>query len=116
MNLKWDGRVYQIDPRRMKVERLIDSKIRFTNGIAFGIDNTLYANASFTGEIYRYDVFGPRKPTREVFGNVLQKDKQTGFKGPDGMASREVTLIDVITDERAYPPITSFSDKEALAY
>jgi len=85
MNLKWDGRVYQIDPRRMKVERLIDSKIRFTNGIAFGIDNTLYANASFTGEIYRYDVFGPRKPTREVFGNVLQKDKQTGFKGPDGM-------------------------------
>lgn len=34
----------------------------------------------------------------------------------EAMASREVTLIDVITDERAYPPITSFSDKEALAY
>lgn len=85
MDLKWDGRVYEIDPRRMKIERLIDSKIRFTNGIAFGPDNTLYANASFTGEIYRYDVFGGRRPVRELFGNVLQKDKQTGFKGPDGM-------------------------------
>ena len=85
MDLKWDGRVYQIDPRRMKIERLIDSKIRFTNGICFGLDNTLYANASFTGEVYRYDVFGSRRPKREVFGNVLQKDKQTGFKGPDGM-------------------------------
>ncbi|MGE0008512.1 MAG: SMP-30/gluconolactonase/LRE family protein [Parvibaculaceae bacterium] len=85
MDLKWDGRVYQIDPRRMKIERLIDSRIRFTNGIAFGLDNTLYANASFTGEVYRYDVFGPRKPKREVFGNVLRKDRQTGFKGPDGM-------------------------------
>jgi gluconolactonase len=85
MNLKWDGRVYQIDPRRMKIVRMVDSRIRFTNGIAFGIDNTLYANASFTGEIYRYDVFGGKKPKRELFGNVLQKDKQTGFKGPDGM-------------------------------
>jgi gluconolactonase len=85
MDLNWDGRVYQIDPRRMKIERMIDSKIRFTNGIAFGIDNTLYANASFTGEIYSYDVFGSRKPKRAVFGNVLQQDKQTGFKGPDGM-------------------------------
>ncbi len=85
MDLKWDGRVYQIDPRKMKIERLIDSKIRFTNGICFGIDNTLYANASLTGEVYCYDVFGPRKPKRELFGNVLQKDKQIGFKGPDGM-------------------------------
>ena len=85
MNLKWDGRVYQIDPRSMKIVRLIDRKIRFTNGIVFGLDNTLYANASFTGEIYSYDVFGARKPKRELFGNVLQKDKQTGFKGPDGM-------------------------------
>ena len=85
MDLKWDGRVYQIDPRSMKIICLIDSRIRFTNGIAFGIDNTLYANASFTGEIYSYDVFGSKKPKREVFGNVLQKDKQTGFKGPDGM-------------------------------
>jgi gluconolactonase len=85
MDLKWDGRVYQIDPRSMKIARVIDRRMRFTNGIAFGIDNTLYANASFTGEVYYYDVFSGKKPKREVFGNVLQKDKQTGFKGPDGM-------------------------------
>jgi gluconolactonase len=83
MDFAWDGRVYEIDPKAMRIVRLIDSRIRFTNGIAFGPDDALYANASFTGEVYRYDVFGAA--TREVFGNVLQPDEQTGFKGPDGM-------------------------------
>ena len=85
MDFAWDGRVYQIDPKTLRIVRVIDSKIRFTNGIAFGPDDTLYANASFTGEVYRYDVFGSASPVREVFGNVLQPDEQTGFKGPDGM-------------------------------
>ena len=85
MDLFWDGRVYEIDPKAMKIVRLIDSKIRFTNGIAFDQANQLYANASFTGEVYRYDVFGAKAPKRELFGNVLQPDDQTGFKGPDGM-------------------------------
>jgi gluconolactonase len=85
MDLNWDGRVYQIDPKTMKIVRLIDNKIRFTNGIAFGPDEQLYANASFTGEVYRYDVFKAKAPRRELFGNVLQPDDQTGFKGPDGM-------------------------------
>ena len=85
MDLFWDGRVYEINPKTMKIVRLIDSKIRFTNGIAFDQSNQLYANASFTGEIYRYDVFGTKAPKRELFGNVLQPDNQTGFKGPDGM-------------------------------
>lgn len=62
MNLDWDGRVYEIDPAAMKVLRVLDRKIRFTNGIAFGPDNQLYANASFTGEIYRYDVLGEASP------------------------------------------------------
>lgn len=79
----------------------------YCHGNFFGIDNTLYANASFTGEVYYYEVFGTKKPNREVFGNVLQKDKQTGFKGPDGMkfgldgrlyctvyAQRNVTVLD----------------------
>jgi sugar lactone lactonase YvrE len=35
---------------------VIDRKIRFTNGFCFGIDNTLYANASFAGEVYAYNV------------------------------------------------------------
>ncbi|WP_247904176.1 SMP-30/gluconolactonase/LRE family protein [Bradyrhizobium sp. 131] len=86
MNLDWDGRVYEIDPAAMKVLRVLDRKIRFTNGIAFGPDNQLYANASFTGEIYRYDVLGEASPKRAVFGNVLQPDSNPDFKGPDGMA------------------------------
>lgn len=85
MDLFWDGRVYEINPKTMKIVRLIDSKIRFTNGIAFDQSNQLYANASFTGDIYRYEVFGSQAPKRELFGNVLQPDNQTGFKGPDGM-------------------------------
>ena len=85
MDLFWDGRVYEIDPKTMKIVRLIDSKMRFTNGIAFDQANQLYANASFTGEVYRYDVFGSKAPQRELFGNVLQPDNQAGFKGPDGM-------------------------------
>jgi gluconolactonase len=86
MDLVWDGRVYEIDPVAMKVLRTIDRGIRFTNGIAFGPDLHLYANASFTGEIYRYDVFGAARPERVVFGNVLQPDDRPDFKGPDGMA------------------------------
>ena len=86
LNLDWDGRVYEIDPVAMAILRVLDRKMRFTNGIAFGPDHHLYANASFTGEIYRYDVFGETEPKRVVFGNVLQPDSNTGFKGPDGMA------------------------------
>ena len=85
MDLNWDGRVYEIDPKANKVIRIIDRAIRFTNGIAFDADNVLYANASFTGDVYRYDVFGGSEPKREMFGNVLQADDQEGFKGPDGM-------------------------------
>ena len=85
MDFAWDGRVYQIDPKTLRIVRVLDSKIRFANGIAFGADNALYANASFTGDIYRYDVFGSASPARELFGNVLQHDDHTGFKGPDGM-------------------------------
>jgi gluconolactonase len=84
MDLNWDGRVYEIDPKRNTVVRVIDRKIRFTNGIAFGPDNRLYANASFTGEVYAYDIFG-EDGSRQVFGNVLQPDDQEGFRGPDGM-------------------------------
>ncbi len=84
-DLAWDGRVYEIDPKTMKVLRAIDRKIRFTNGIAFDANNRLYANASFTGEIYRYDVFGEPAPKRHLFGNVLQPDDRPDFIGPDGM-------------------------------
>lgn len=85
LDFDWDGRVYQIEPKTLRIVRCLDRKIRFANGIAFGPDNALYANASFTGEIYRYDVFASTSPARELFGNVLQEDDQEGFKGPDGM-------------------------------
>ena len=85
MDLAWDGRVYEIDPKSVTILRRLDQQIRFTNGIAFGLDDALYANASFTGEIYRYDVFGAAEPRREVFGNVLQPDERPVFRGPDGM-------------------------------
>jgi gluconolactonase len=85
MDLPWDGRVYQLDPKSGRIVRRIDSGIRFTNGIAFDAANRLYANASFTGEVYRYDVFGSGAPRRELFGNVLQPDDRPVFRGPDGM-------------------------------
>jgi gluconolactonase len=85
LDLSWDGRVYEIDPKVGSVVRKIDSGIRFTNGIAFDAAHHLYANASFTGEIYRYDVFGAGPPRRALFGNVLQPDDRPIFKGPDGM-------------------------------
>lgn len=84
MDLAWDGRVYVIDPKTMTILRCLDRQIRFTNGIAFGPDNALYANASFTGEIYRYDL-DAATPKRELFGNVLQPDERPVFRGPDGM-------------------------------
>lgn len=85
MSLPWDGRVYEIDPKRGAVLRHIDHGILFTNGIAFDKAGVLYANASFPGDIYRYDIFGGAEARRELFGNVLQPDDKDGFKGPDGM-------------------------------
>jgi acetolactate synthase-1/2/3 large subunit len=34
----------------------------------------------------------------------------------EALTSNAVTVIDVVTDQRAYPPITSFEGKDALAY
>jgi gluconolactonase len=83
--LPWDGRIHELDPVKGKVLRILDRGILFANGIAFGPDDALYANASFTGDVYRYDVFGTEKPRREVFGNVLQPFEGDDFRGPDGM-------------------------------
>lgn len=86
MSVRYDGRVYRIDVATGKVKKL-DSGIKFTNGIAFGPDDCLYANETLTGNIYRYareagGEFGPRR----IFGNVIRPDAPAGWKGPDGMA------------------------------
>ncbi|MBV9656085.1 MAG: SMP-30/gluconolactonase/LRE family protein [Acetobacteraceae bacterium] len=85
LDLPWDGRVYEIEPKSGHVLRRIDRGIRFTNGIAFDEAGILYANASFPGDVYRYDVFGAKAPSRELFGNVVQPHEGTDFVGPDGM-------------------------------
>ncbi|MGO8813954.1 MAG: SMP-30/gluconolactonase/LRE family protein [Terriglobia bacterium] len=86
LQAKYDGRIYRVDTKSGKV-RLLDSGIKFTNGIAFGPDRALYANETLTGMIYRYewedgDNIGPR----QGFGNVIDPNAPPGWKGPDGMA------------------------------
>jgi gluconolactonase len=86
MDVSYDGRVYRIDISTGKVTK-IDGGLKFTNGIAFGPDELLYASDTLTGNIYRYDwrngeITGPRA----LFGNVIRPDAPPGWKGPDGMA------------------------------
>ncbi len=86
MTVRYDGRIYRIDARSGNVTKL-DSGIKFTNGIAFGPDDCLYANETLTGNIYRYQInpsgeCGPRT----LFGNVIRPNAPPGWKGPDGMA------------------------------
>lgn len=93
LDLPYDGRVYRVEPATGIVTK-IDSGIRFTNGIAFGPDDSLYVNETVTGNIYRYPwrngaVNGPR----ELFGNVVRSDAPKGWKGPDGMAFDESGLL-----------------------
>jgi gluconolactonase len=84
-NLDYDGRVYRVEVDTGTVET-VDSKLRFTNGIAFGPDQNLYVAETLTGMIHRYEwregrVTGGRTP----FGNVIDPDGPAGIRGPDGM-------------------------------
>jgi gluconolactonase len=86
MEAEIDGRVYRIDPRTLGIEK-IDSGLRFTNGIAFGPDENLYANDTFTGMVYRYRYENGRiVGGREDFANVTYKEPIDSPIGPDGMA------------------------------
>jgi gluconolactonase len=86
MDAEIDGRVYRIDPGTSEIRKL-DSGIRFANGIAFGPDENLYTNETFTGMVYRYRYEDGRVVGgREDFGNVTYEEP-TGLPiGPDGMA------------------------------
>ena len=86
MDAEIDGRVYRIDPSTSGIEKL-DSGIRFTNGIAFGPDENLYVNETFTGMVYRYRYEDGRiVGGREEFSNVTYKESTDSPIGPDGMA------------------------------
>lgn len=86
VDVRYDGRVYRVDPGSGKVKKL-DTGIKFTNGIAFGPDRLLYANETLTGNIYRYERNGGEIASpRVLFGNVIAPDAPPGWKGPDGMA------------------------------
>jgi gluconolactonase len=85
MDLSYDGRLYRIDIGRKRVEKL-DSGIKFTNGIAFGPDGSLFVNETVTGNVYRYRPGGKGGwGGRELFGNVLAPGEYEGIVGPDGM-------------------------------
>jgi gluconolactonase len=84
-NLKYDGRVFRIDPKTREVER-IDRGLQFANGVAFGPDGNLYVAETLTGNIYRYDCSGGRVcGKRQLFGNVIENYRPEDLKGPDGM-------------------------------
>ncbi|MFN7993872.1 MAG: SMP-30/gluconolactonase/LRE family protein [Bryobacteraceae bacterium] len=106
MDVQYDGRVYRIDVQTGKVTK-IDTGIKFTNGIAFGPDQLLYANETLTGAVYRYEwkngvVAGPRI----LFGNVIDPAAPPGWKGPDGMA--------FATDGRLYCAVFAQKDVTVL--
>ena len=83
--LKYDGRVFRIDPRTRDVQ-CIDRGLLFTNGIAFGPDGHLYIAETLSGNIYRYACTNGRVTgKRQLFGNVIEHFNPAELKGPDGM-------------------------------
>jgi gluconolactonase len=81
----YDGSVFEIEPRNGHVLRVLDSGMRFANGIALDANGRLYVNETITGNIYRYDLTSAAIPKREMFGNVIVGSPDR-FVGPDGMA------------------------------
>tara|TARA_Y100001970_G_scaffold165119_1_gene201749 strand:+ start:19019 stop:19909 length:891 start_codon:yes stop_codon:yes gene_type:complete len=81
----FNGRVFEIDPKKGNIIRVIDRNLKFTNGIAFDDQNRLYVNETITGNIYVYDIFSYKDSQKETFGNVIEGEPED-FVGPDGMA------------------------------
>lgn len=81
-NARYDGRVFQIDPRKASVVRRLATGLRFANGIAFGPDDALYYNETLTGVIYRQPDGGAATP----FAQLERQAPIDRFCGPDGMA------------------------------
>lgn len=84
-NMKYDGRVYKINVNNKEIIK-IDEGIKFTNGIAIGLDNNLYINETITGNVYRYSINKNGKiGDRKFFGCIFSNKDFQGLRGPDGM-------------------------------
>jgi len=83
---KFDGKVFRIDLPSRKAT-ILDDGLEFANGLAFGLDDALYVTATIPGLVYRYEwngngTLGPR----EVFTDLVDRDRKSGFTGGDGLA------------------------------
>ena len=83
---KFDGKVFRIDLPSRKAT-ILDDGLEFANGLAFGLDDALYVTATISGLVYRYEwngngTLGPR----EVFTDLVDRDRKSGFTGGDGLA------------------------------
>lgn len=78
----YDGRVFEIDPRKGRVTRRLATGLRFANGVAFGRDGALYYNETLTSVIYRQELGGEATP----FARLDRLAAPDRFAGPDGMA------------------------------
>ncbi len=79
---QYDGRVFQIDPRRGKVLTRLATDLRFANGIAFGTDGAVYYNETLTGTIHRQEIGRASEP----YARLERLGSPERFCGPDGMA------------------------------
>jgi gluconolactonase len=78
----YDGRVFEIDPRKGRVTRRLATGLRFANGVAFGRDGALYYNETLTSVIFRQELGRDAAP----FARLDRLGAPDRFAGPDGMA------------------------------
>lgn len=84
-SLPFDGRLYRYDPRWGDLQT-VDAGLGHLNGISIGSDGAIYINDTISGDVYRYSLTGGEVGRRETFGNVIDRSRGPGFRGPDGMA------------------------------
>jgi len=82
--LTFDGKIFRINPQTGKTE-ILDTGLKFPNGIAFNQDGHLFINETITGDIYRYEIENGFVTKKNKFGNVDPIGDPNLIFGPDGM-------------------------------
>jgi gluconolactonase len=88
MHVECDGKLVRWDPRTGEAS-ILDTGLKFANGIAFDASGDLFVSETLTGLVHRYRSEGGRvSGKREHFGSVLWDgwDGGDAARGPDGMA------------------------------